>query len=365
MIPIEVDEDHKYGSWSHVIDQVKDKRLILLGEFNHGSKEIFSSRNELIKSLHQQLGFDLILFESGIGEVGAINLMKNELNKPSLTSGFFSGWRTSEFENIIQYAKENQISVGGFDVQRTGSIFTRHLSIQLKNPKPFTDLEKRFVTIKSKLSDHRTNYEAVKGETKEIIEGYQYVKKDLNKDNVLAIKTIENRVAFLSYMLDFVRTKNWNQRWMRRDSVMAENIEWLLSTYGANQRAIIVAHNYHISKFNEKGEVMGGFLKQKYHDEMYVLGVFAKEGTFHNNSGKPEKLSPPDSLNLDIKHIIAESRYGISYLHIPKTISKGGEWLQEPIIVNDTFIDLSGANKLVLSKCFDGLLFLDSITPPE
>lgn len=124
---IKVDATYTNGNWRPIIKQVKRKRIVLLGEFNHGSKEIFLTRNDLIKSLHEKLAFDVILFESGIGELGVVDLQKNDLSPRQMTYGFFSGWRTQEFRDLMAFVKENNIPIAGFDVQRTGGNFERLL----------------------------------------------------------------------------------------------------------------------------------------------------------------------------------------------------------------------------------------------
>ncbi|MDH3247000.1 MAG: hypothetical protein OEM26_20420, partial [Saprospiraceae bacterium] len=84
---IEVDETYQNGSWEPVIERMKDKRVIMLGEFSHGCQEIFQSRNDLIKDLHETLGIKVILFESGLGEVGTINLYKEEFSAAEMVRG--------------------------------------------------------------------------------------------------------------------------------------------------------------------------------------------------------------------------------------------------------------------------------------
>ena len=49
--------------FSAIIQAVGDKKIILLGEFNHGTEEVFFSRNELIRQINEALGVDLILFD--------------------------------------------------------------------------------------------------------------------------------------------------------------------------------------------------------------------------------------------------------------------------------------------------------------
>lgn len=164
-------------------------------------------------------------------------------------------------------------------------------------------------------------------------------------------------------MSDFSKTKDWNQRWKRRDRAMADNIKWILNQAGSNRKALIVAHNFHISMFNENEEVMGELLKKAYGEEIYGIGTFARSGTFLDNRGRTQQLSAPNNLALDIKHIIQNDSAAITFM-VTTVPEKGYEWLYKPIVVNDTFIDLSNSNTLVLSKCFDALLLLDSVSTP-
>lgn len=110
---------------------------------------------------------------------------------------------------------------------------------------------------------------------------------------------------------------------------------------------------------------MGEFLKKEYGAEMYSIGVFAGSGSFANNQGAEERLKPISTDGIDIKQIINELNYKLGFLNIPKKEKKGLDWLFENIIINDTFIDLSNSNKMVLSKSFDGLIFIDKISLPE
>lgn len=364
-VSIEVNDEYKNGNWAPVLEKVKGKKLLLLGEFNHGSKEVFVTRNELIKAIHEQIGIGLILFESGLGEVGAVNLMRNDLDDSSLTNGFFEGWRTKEFENLLQFAKENNIAIGGFDIQRTGSTFTAYFSKSLSDPTSFGKLEEQFIAARNRLSNSKAVYDLVKEEIHEVINQYRNIHDNLGKAERFEIQTMNNRIGYLTYMLEFCKSKNWNKRWAARDSAMTENIRWYLSQNQPKGMTVIIAHNFHISRYNEKEEVMGEYLTKNFDRDMYVVGVFAEQGAFHNNSGKVENLSEPDSTHLDIKHIIKADKVKVSFVNIPDEVTEGDRWLFQDITVNDTFIDLSISNKLNLSRCFDGLLLLDKVSPPE
>ena len=373
-VPIAQNTSEATHDWAAVIHQVKDKRLLLLGEFNHGSKEVFTVRNDLIKALHSELGFDLILFESGVGEVGVIDMKKAHLSGRELTHGFFGPWRTSEFEALVQFTKENNITIAGFDVQRTGNGFTQYLSAWLAekglNAIDFNDLEARFVTIKQKLSNNKTNFDSVQNDATMLAHDYQTLRSNLadvqmQKSEGFIDKTLADRIAYLEYMLDFVEKKDWNERWFKRDDAMAKNVEWILGQYPPDKKAIIIAHNFHIARFNEKQEVMGEILANNDNLDMYIVGFFAGAGSFANNAGKEEQMVPAVSDGLDIKHIISSLGTGVSFIDVPCDTQIGSEWLFDDIIVNDTFIDLWGTNKMSLAKSFDGVILLDKVSPPE
>lgn len=374
---IEVDANYSNGNWKPVLKEVNNKKIVLLGELNHGSKEIFLSRNDLIKSLHQELGFNVILFEAGIGELFSIDLQKETLTPQEMIHGFFGGWRTEEFIELMNYVKSNNISISGFDVQRTGGSFEKLLISELErlnlNSNQFSEVEKRFSGENRKLNDRNAVYDSIQHSTNQLIQDYELLKssieksnsQDLNKISYFIIRTIQNRIKYLEYYLDFVKDKDWNERWAARDYMMSSNIDWLLKTIYKNQKIIVIAHNFHISKYNEKEEVMGEFLKKEYNSEMYSIGVFAGGGSFSNNRGQEEILKPTSNDGLDIKHIINELNCKVGFLDIPQKENKNLDWLYKHIIINDTFIDLSGSNEMILSKNFDGLIFIDKISPPK
>ena len=171
-VNLEADRSYLNANWESVLNAVKNKRIVLIGEFNHGSKEIFITRNELIQQLHEKLGFDLILFESGLGELEVVNLNMRELSPKELTLGFFEPWRTKEFEDLMKYIQQNEITISGFDVQRTGSTFTNYLSEKFDN-KIFKETDEQFVALKSQLSNYKTVYDSIKPTTLQLINVYQ------------------------------------------------------------------------------------------------------------------------------------------------------------------------------------------------
>jgi erythromycin esterase-like protein len=372
-----IDTNFSRAEWKVIADRVKNKQIILLGEFNHSSKEIFQTRNSLIRYLHEKAGINVILLESGIGEIASTDLGKETLSPRQMTNGLVGSWRTQEFRDLMAYVKAENMSISGFDVQRTGDSFALLLEETARKHKidsvHFYNLEQRYGIARQELSNAKTIYDSVRVRTHQLIGDYKRMADELKKVNTrqvpeslkFCIITLKNRVQFLSYMLAFLKDRDWSKRWAARDSAMAENIEWLRGNIYANQRVIVVGHNFHIARFNDAESVMGEILAARYGREMYSLGVFAGSGSFEDNFGRPEVMAIPDSTSLDIKHIIAGLKGSVNFIHIREKSIRGSEWLREPVTVNDTFIDLTGTNKMILADYFDGLLLLDRVSPPK
>ena len=369
------DETFSRSSWEYIVPNIVNKRIVLLGEFTHGAKEIFQLRNELIHFLHEKQGFNTILFESGIGEVAVIDINRKQLTGSQMTLGFFGGWRNTASKELMEYIKLNNMGFAGFDVQRTGNSFQNILKNAARKQNIDTticnQLEERYGIIQRELTDKKAVYDSLVTKTLQLVADYQqmYNKISVNmpgnfaKELLFSRKTIANRIRFLQYMLRFVKDQDWKSRWEARDAAMADNIKWLADSIYKNEKLIVIGHNFHVAKYNEQQKVMGDILHSYFPADTYSFGFFAGSGSYADNAGKEMKMLPPDSAGLDIKHVIARFPGFTTYLHIPEQKLAGTEWLHQNVIINDTFIDLGNSNKMILAKQFDGLIFLKKVSP--
>lgn len=377
-VNIQVDSSYSHGTWDALLEQIGDKRIVLLGEFTHGAKEISVARNDLIQALHEDVGFDVVLFESGIGEVAAMDRYRDKLTPAQMCTGLMGPWQTSAFKDLMHMAKEKDISIAGFDVQRSGGSFERYLEIVAQeyelDTALYQSLEQRFSSIKSKLSNRKNAYEAVAPSSRTLIKDYQNLlnkfkslqqAKPGNQSLLFAEQTLLNRIWYIQYRLAFLQDQDYHKRWEARDLAMAENIEWLLENIFPDRKVIIIAHNFHIAKYNKTEEVMGEFLHQTYREDMYVLGVFAAAGTYRGNYGEEKEISIADSAKTDIKHVIEALEGRLHVMDIRSRSSKRMAFLSRKIIVNDSFIDLEQSNRMVLNRHFDGLLLFDQVSASE
>ena len=346
-------------NWSKINSQIKSKQLVLLGECNHGSKEIFYLKNNLIKYLKENHDFQVVLFESGLAEM--ISYYDND-KLP--VSELKTAWQSHEFKELLSYVKKNDMEVAGFDILVTGKSFKNRIdSIKGIN----SDIELEFKTITTALQNiKKDNSENIKKalaligvyfSIKERIQGHTKISK-------LTQRGIENRVSALKSLIKYQKDKDFKGKINRRDSLMASNINWLMKYIYANQKAIVYTHNIHDSKYNENLQMMGEILKLDWKQKMFSIGSFAQSGNYVDYTGKPKIISPikTDNKFLDLKEVISNSPYEYSYLD---TTNKSNNWMHKTILINDTFIDTKNSNFMLLSENFDGLIFLKKVSPPN
>lgn len=362
--------------WSGLQKVINTKRIVLLGEFTHGSREISNAKSELIAYLQKNMAFDVVLFEAGIGEIGTIELKKDSLTAAEMTYGFYSNGRSKGKAKLMGYLKDEGLDFAGFDVQSSGNGFYEilfevlgELSIEISN---YDTIETDFSNVDRLLQSKVIPKDSVINRAKTLLETYSVLQKKIHvvKGSAeswkisLVQQTLTNRAAYLNYRIRFLQTNNWTERWKARDSMMARNVKWLLNNRFKKNKVIILGHNFHIAKYNEKETVMGEYLYDTFGSEMYTLGMFAKQGVYADNSGRPVLLKKTDENELDIKDIIALSNSEVSFLQIPKKTGTAYRWAHEKIITNDTFVDLYNSKTQVLQKCYDGLLLFKNNSPP-
>jgi erythromycin esterase len=105
---------------------LKGKSIVQLGESGHGVAEFNLAKVRMIKFLHQEMGFDVIAFESSFYECYRANQQIAE--KPVsdvLRNCLVPVWHTREVLPLFEYIREtkqrpNPLALTGFDVQPRG-----------------------------------------------------------------------------------------------------------------------------------------------------------------------------------------------------------------------------------------------------
>lgn len=356
---------------------LRNKRIVLLGEFTHGAKDINQTKNQLIQYLHEELGYHVLLVESGIGELAKANHMRPGVSaEQMLSAGVIGPWRTQEYLDLMKYLDTNlTLEIAGFDVQKSGQGFAEFAgtALNLINEKLLLKIKEVEATnnnfIRNLSSVELT--ESFYQQKKDLIKTYGFLVTELEKFKHykyinLIQRTLQNRIDYINYYTRFRENNDHRERWRTRDSIMAANILWLIDEVYPNEKIIISGHNFHIAKYNEKEEVMGEFLKEKLgKNALYSIGIFGGTGEYANNSGKAEVMTMPTEKD-DIQSIINNLSIDKSFLDLSRQKERrNNTWMFQDVIVNNSFINLVGDNTLIPRQHFDGLIFIKHISMPS
>lgn len=364
---IELEKEKKYD-FSAIKKAIGNKRIVALGESSHGLGEFYTLKSELVKYLHTEMGFEVIAMEGGLGD---INLAYSNIDTLSFielrNNSVFGNFRAQEGNVLYKHIKEtstskNPLIFTGFDSQVSSDYMTTTLQNVLKSyDKPFADgLEEGFLS-------YYKLYQA-----KDSI-GYYHHRDVFIKTATKAKKLLlkhQNEIDLTAFQIDIlIRTMTNFERAFNfsyqekykgigvRDQLMAENLEWIIDTLYPNKKVIIWGHNGHIEKQKtENGTIkfMGHYLKEKYADDYYALGIFAYKGECYmpwTNSYKTFENS--ETTYLESK--LATTGKKTAYLNLEKIkISEFNEWLFKPI--NGLELESNGAISFIPTKRFDGVI---------
>tara|TARA_B100000809_G_scaffold119529_1_gene117789 strand:+ start:19719 stop:21044 length:1326 start_codon:yes stop_codon:yes gene_type:complete len=310
---------------------LKDIEIVMLGEASHGDGTTYETKIKLIKYLHKEMGFDLLVFEGGFYDCQkAWNQIKaGEDVRVSLARSITFLWSTTkDFKPLVNYIDENKNSanpliISGFDNQWTGKTSAKFYLEDLK----------KFL--------NKTNQELMKSEDWTHLETslqylsewkYKELKKDKSTKDTVCINTLINSIASvkkdslsLFWRANLKSTKSYiiDSKYKKdlRDKQMADNLIRLKEQH-PNKKIICWGATSHflfnsteiklkgfpfniIDNYYEKLPMMGHYIKQKYGSKVYTIGFTTFEGEAKLLGKRKIKVPKENS----IEHVIGKSDY--------------------------------------------------------
>lgn len=401
-------ESEDYSDLAFLKPLLKDKTVVSLGENFHRVAEYSSIKTRLIKFLHEEMDFDVIAFESGMGDAAAVFETRDSLTPEEMMgASIFPIWHSKETLELFDYIKEQgkgdkPLYLAGYDNQFTSSYLTQFIGegiakLDLTKGKAFFRMELQAVTDwydvinKYGLS---TKDPAYKKEMRAVIDKYvpqyheviKYVEEHRNELTAfypnqphiadIFLRSLSDHIAFLESGLEDVK-----DAYSSRDVLMAENLEWVMRTLYPGKKVILWAHNDHLAKNTSKMRVkedvkwihsftsMGELLQRKLKDNMYVIGLYMNRGSSVTiTSQKPFTIQPATEGSLE--HLIMQSGYANSFIDLSKHKVKGARnaWMFRPIYASEDGMTseqiLPNVMQFIPKEQYDGIIVIDKVKAP-
>lgn len=369
-----------------------DKRIVFLGESSHGVAQFNLAKTRLIQFLHQDMGYNVLAFESGMGNVmNAQGQIDKQAALQTMKDAIFGVWWTKETLPLFDYAKltqatEQPLVLTGFDIQQQGA-FTN--GDWLQNPKlaqQFNEAEKQLAEWSS--GKDLKGYQKVKAT---IIDVYKQVKSQIQiKEKELQAaypkephivklmdRTLADRIRLADEYIEltiqsnidieqnniesFLQTMEW------RDQAMMENLLWLAEEVYPTEKFIVWAHNDHIRKAQSDVmgspypvKLMGERLPDIYKKYSYVLGLYMTSGETANNMGEPMPVLPP--VKGSIEDILSSTNKPYTFIDLRnRQNERGNSWMFEPRLSYSWGMI---QESLVPRDQYDGILLIDQVNKP-
>ncbi|UCH96682.1 MAG: erythromycin esterase family protein, partial [Candidatus Aminicenantes bacterium] len=285
-----------------VLDQLRDVKIIGLGEATHGTKEFFQMKHRVFQYLVENCGHKVFGFEADFAESIYLNnyVTKGEGNLTELMRDrmHFWTWSTVEVRQLLEWmreyntgkAEEDQIHYYGFDCQYTTyqpDMLLEYLQRTLPALWETASAVLEEVEALSS-SDYKSMSEEAYNHHKTQLESLQD-QLISNKDSLVANSSLEEyeiSKQLLNTVIQAIIVRYHAAKGISttdsRDRFMAENALWIADFFGQDTKITLWAHNGHVARNSSYSgdRAMGYYLNEALGDLYRVVAFAFSQGSF-------------------------------------------------------------------------------------
>jgi erythromycin esterase len=376
-----------YSDLAFLAPLLQGKNIVELGESSHGVAEFSQVKIRLIKFLHEQLGYDVMTFESSILSTFLANEQASQLTPTAfMQDSIFAVWSTTDVLKLFSYIQSTQntahpLILTGMDVQLTTpwevqarpGVFQQVVGqVDPVYAQQVHDMDQTFVQNWSNNNYILANYTTLKPE-------YQALTSFLDAHMAQIQSAYPTRPLFPSVVrqaawgmgafldeLYYLASSNPLAEYNARDAGMATNLELLIDNLYAGKKVMVWAHNSHIAHdaaaVPEWGWTnTGSFIFQKYGQAVYTVGLYMYQGSAAQNNRTVYTIPPaPDN---SVEGLLHSAGDPYVFLDISTVTDWNNEtaWMFQNFLVRDEGVTNSA---MTLKNEYDGILQIDNVHPP-
>lgn len=343
--------------------------VVLLGESSHGVAEFYERKSDLVRYLHEELGYGVVLFESGLADVAiayadAANMEISELIDTALL------YNTDQLAPLFNHIKKTKgtpdpLRLAGIDVQ-SGNFAdeVQALVSEQSINTAFLDSLRGRLWQKMGQGDLQA-YNRLSGhfvaKTDTLLPALdQSVPRSARSYEVQAlIRNVKNYRDFFSYKFDQGQS-DFSEIMALRDSIMADNLFWLAETVFPEEKIIVWAHNGHIVKDNfDVHTALGEYVHREMPNESYAMGFVAYRGAaFEEHQGNDTlQFRHDDPTMMESRLATFGAPEVFADFHTPPNSLP---WISDSlqIATNTKF-----RTTIIPEEAFDGVYFIETVSP--
>jgi erythromycin esterase-like protein len=376
-----------YSDLQFLKKSIGDAEIVMLGEISHSDGSSLEAKSRLVKFLHEEMDFEVIVFESGLFECyNAWNdILKGDIPADSAFSkGVFPVWSKSKYvQDLIHYIEKqavtnHKLELAGMDIQATGdlsaverkNILVAHLASidttatfsQFNYLTKFFEEPKQFLPSNKKIDS--SIQDSIISELA-VLE-HLFSQADLNiKKNKIYHRHLQNLQKFL-YFIWNVDFNNIDPEIANiRDEEMGKNLIWLKEEIFASKKIIVwganshLIHNRNLLYYKDKMNPMGEYVHTYYGSKSFVVGFTCYDGKIGSIMQQYVSKVPMAS-NKSIEYLMHEAGYQVAFFDSQDL--RNNEIIEKEFVAR--FLGFTN-KKAAWSNMFDGFLFIDSMKPNE
>ncbi|WP_018924937.1 erythromycin esterase family protein [Salsuginibacillus kocurii] len=384
---VEVIDSLFFGSdqreFSFLDDLVSDKSVVFLGEQMEGTREYTALFSRVIRHLHEEHGFDVVLFPYSYGDLQTQQLQGEHphLFAADPTINF---WPGEEMVTLLEYMEEegNELQAGGFtplmserepeSVQQL--IDKNELEIELEEAddtlRAWQTSWREATTAESRTITHETAVEEgddLKRIYKDAAAAVAEAREEDDGEELASLdRLLDGRLALVDTLQSEHETKENSRYSDAWDEVMAANIEWLVEEVYEDEKVIVWGDNRMFRKRSNSAVEESGDpdwfsniwlqLDDAIQAESYVIGTYTQAGEYNAlPQGGIAGVEEPLSGSLESR--LGENGYSHSFLDLSE--------LEDTIYHEVLTAHERGSEPLhfVPAEQYDGLFFIDEVRP--
>jgi erythromycin esterase len=366
------------------------KRIVQLGESGHGVSEFSRAKVRLIRYLHEELGYDVIAFESGLFECDRAGRAAARLDAVQMMRDcIFVVWHAEEVLPLFEYIRETQrtprpLILTGFDVQRSSDAVRARPAFLERVVAAAGDAAYARRVRETDSTFIAGGVALARSDRDRVVAFYDSLAAWLRpREASLAAAFRDDpaapalaRQAALSAAIHARQlAATGRERIEIRDRGMADNLNFVLDELHPGKKVLVWAHNSHIQHRGYGGtfpapdaaalaratRTMGTHVAERRRREVYTIGLFMYRGSGANNARVPIQVSPAARGTLE--SILHGAPWRYSFVDLSRVdLRPGTEWMFREITAKAWGVY---PDRIVPRREYDGILFIDTTWPPQ